>query len=297
MQGRVLRVSGLQHQVEVGEEQWQCDLRGRLKAGRRGANSPVIVGDWVEVEATGCRTGVIEKVYPRCSQFSRGASGSRPYEQIVAVNMDQLIVVVAAREPTPRIGFIDRAVVMALKGDMEPALCINKMDLDPDGQIRPVAQVYQDLGYVVCFTSALTGEGIEDFRVLLRGNTSAIVGQSGVGKSSLLNRIEPELSIKTRELMKQHDRGRHTTAAVQLYKLREGGYVADTPGIKELRLWGVDRTNLVDYFAEVGSLMEGCQFRNCTHLHEPGCAVRQAVEQGRVAAVRYDGYRRIMGSL
>ena len=295
MKGRVVRVSGLQCVVEMGDEQWQCDLRGRLKAGVRESTSPVITGDWVEVEPTAPATGIVGKVYPRYSKFSRLASGSRPYEQIMAVNLDQLIVVVATRNPSLRIGFIDRAVVMALSGNIQPVICINKIDLDPGGSIRPTAQVYQDLGYQVCSTSAKTGEGMESLEELLKDRVSAFIGHSAVGKSSLLNKIDPDLSIKTDRLMMKHDRGRHTTAAAQLYRLKkDGGYVTDTPGIKELQLWQIDRTNLVDYFTEMAPLVGDCQFRDCIHVHEPGCAVRQAVEQGEIAPIRYDGYKRII---
>jgi ribosome biogenesis GTPase len=257
----------------------------------------VIVGDWVAVEPTGPLSGVIETICPRRSRFSREASGSRPYEQIIAVNLDQLVVVVSIREPSLRVGFIDRAVVMALRGKMQPVVCINKIDLGLEDEYFAIGKMYRDLGYGVYFTSARTGDGVEAFKAGLKGRVSAVVGQSGVGKSSLLNRIEPGLSIKTQKLMKQHDRGRHTTAAVQLYRLREGGYVADTPGIKELRLWGVNRLKLIEFFAEMGPLASGCRFRNCTHLREPGCSVREAVELGEISPLRYEGYSRIMATL
>jgi ribosome biogenesis GTPase / thiamine phosphate phosphatase len=297
MKGRVIRVSGQQYLVETEPDLWLCDLRGRLKGGVKETQSPVFVGDWVEIEPTGSGTGVIDDIYPRYSKFSRGASGYRLLEQIVAVNLDQLAIVVAICKPRVRTGFIDRAVVMAHHGRLVPIVCVNKIDLDQDGQRFTIGQIYQKLGYQVCYTSALSGEGIESFNTLLKGRVSAVIGPSGVGKSSLLNRISPGLAIKTQELMKQHDRGRHTTAAVRLYRLSGGGYVADTPGIKDLVLWGVDRQRLAGYFTEMKPLIASCQFRNCTHLHEPRCAVQDAVEQGRIAAVRYEGYRRIMESL
>ena len=297
MKGRVVRVSGLRCLVELGDEQWQCDLRGRIKAGVRSTTSPVAVGDWVDVEPIPSGGGVIKSVYFRYSKFSRLASGERPYEQIVAVNLDQLVIVVSTRNPALRTGFIDRALVMALKGDMESVICFNKIDLDPEGVTRPTAQVYQNLGYRVCCTSAKTGEGIERFEEVLKEREAVVVGQSGVGKSSLLNRIDPGLSIKTRDLMQKHDRGRHTTATVQLYRLKEGGYVADTPGIKELQLWQIDRAELAGFFVEMEPLIGQCQFRNCIHLHEPECAVRRAVEQGEIAQIRYNGYRRIMETM
>jgi len=297
VKGRVIRVSGLWLLVEVAGENWQCEVRGRLKGGNRVASSPVVVGDRVAVLPTGEKIGVIESVEPRVSQFSRGASGSRPFEQIVAANLDQLLVVVSILEPSPRPGFIDRAVVMGLRGKMEPVICINKVDLDAEGARFSLGEIYRGLGYTVAYTSAETGEGVEEMGQLLRGRVSAVVGQSGVGKSSLLNRIEPGWAIKTQELMRQHDRGRHTTSAVQLYPLRAGGEVADTPGVKELRLWGVEARELAGYFVEMAPLVGACQFRDCSHLQEPGCAIIQAVEEGAITPLRYEGFCRILESL
>ena len=297
MRGRVVRIAGLQCLVEVDGHWRQCELRGRFKEGLRKTTSPVVVGDWVEIAPTGPQSGIIEAILPRASQFSRKASGSHRYEQVIAVNLDQLVVVAAIRQPALSPGFIDRAVIMGLKGGIKPLICLNKVDLDPDGKRFAIGQVYQNLGYPVYYTSVYTGEGIHDFRQALGNQTSGIVGQSGVGKSSLLNCIDPTLSIRTQQLMKQHDRGRHTTSNVWLYPLSGGGYVADTPGIKELQLWGVERNELVHYFTEMTPLVGECRFRNCVHLHEPGCAVRNAVEAGEIAAIRYEGYRRIMDSL
>ena len=287
----------MQQLVEIDNDLWQCELRGRLKKGMRTATSPIVVGDLVEVEAVRHPIGIVEEVFPRYSKFSRLASGLRSCEQILAVNLDQLIVVASIQSPALRLGFVDRSMVMAIKGGMEPIICFNKVDLDPKDESSEIAGVYRDLGYKVYCTSARTGEGIEEFKAALEGRISAFVGQSGVGKSSLLNRIESGLSIETREIMKKHRRGRHTTTTVQLHRLQMGGYVADTPGIREVELWGVDCSSLVHYFVEMMPLAMGCQFRNCRHLSEPGCAIRSAVKRGQVAPFRYDGYRRIMESL
>ena len=297
MQGRIIRVSGLQCLVEVEESQWQCDIRGRLKVGCRKTSSPVVAGDWVEVVPTAKRTGVIEAVHPRSSKFSRGASGPRPFEQILFVNMEQLVVVVAACQPRPRRGFIDRAIVMAIKGNLQPVVCINKVDLVSKEAVGALTAPYEALGYPVYRTSALRGDGMDAFKDALINRSTAVIGQSGVGKSTLLNGVEPRLGLKTREIMKHHDRGRHTTTVAHLFKLQQGGYVADTPGVKELRLWGVKPAELAAYYPELEPLHDQCQFGDCSHLHEPGCAVRAAVAAGRIASVRYEGYRRIFESL
>jgi len=288
-----MRVSGLHCLVAVQGEEWRCETRGRLKEGVRETTSPVVAGDWVEVHATGCRVGVVEEVLPRHSRISRVASGPRPYEQIVAANLDQLIVVVAARQPALKTGLIDRAIAMALSGDMEPVVCVNKTDLDPDGLYLEIAGIYADLGYEVLSTSAETGAGMALLEKRFRNRVSAMVGPSGVGKSSLLNCLQPGLSLATRSLMQGHDRGRHTTTAVQLHRLEMGGFVADTPGIKQLRPWGITATNLVDYFVEMAPLTTDCRFRDCTHMREPGCAVREGVESGLVHPMRYEGYQRM----
>ena len=297
MQGRIIRVSGLQCLVEVEQSHWQCEIRGRLKAGCRKTSSPVVAGDWVEVVPTAERTGVIEAVHPRSSKFSRGASGARPFEQILFVNMEQLVVVVAACQPKPRRGFIDRAIVMALKGNIQPVVCINKVDLVSKEAVGTLTAPYEALGYPIYRTSALRDDGMGAFKEALINRSTAVVGQSGVGKSTLLNGVEPGLGLKTKEIMKRHDRGRHTTTAVHLFKLQQGGYVADTPGVKELRLWGVEPAELAAYYPELEPLQGQCQFGDCSHLHEPGCAVRTAVATGHVASARYEGYRRIFESL
>ncbi len=297
MRGRVIRVSGQNFLVEVDGDQIQCRMRGRLKAGARATNSPVIAGDWVELTPGDADNAMIEEVLPRKSHFTRAASGSRNYEQIIAVNIDQLAIVASVRQPALRLGFIDRAITTALRGHLAPIIVINKIDLDCNIAISERVECYQALKYALFFTSATSGMGIEGFAATLENKVTAFIGQSGVGKSSLLNCIEPGLGLKTQEIMSRHDRGRHTTTAVQLFPLERGGYVADTPGIKELHLCGIYRHDLVEYFAEMAPFAENCHFRNCSHINEPDCAVREAFNQGLIAATRYASYLHIMEGL
>lgn len=297
MRGRVLQLSGLHALVATEGGVWQCELRGRLKAARRAATAPLAAGDWVEVQATAPGAGVVELVHPRRTKLSRLTSGLRGREQVIAANVDLVVVVVAIRHPAPRPGFIDRAIAMAHSGDILPVLCINKVDLVHGQQITELARVYADLGYAVHQTSALTGEGVGVLAGLLVDRVSVMVGQSGVGKSSLLNCLAPGFNLQTRELMKGHDRGRHTTSAARLYPLPQGGYMVDTPGVKELQLWEVSRSELVRYFVEMAPLASQCRFRDCLHLGESGCAIRQAVERGQISSLRYQGYLRIAASL
>lgn len=297
MKGRVLQLSGLHALVEAEGQVWQCELRGRLKDAMRGTTAPLAAGDWVEIQATALGTGVVEQVHPRRTKISRMASGLRGCEQVMAANLDQLVVIVAARHPEPRPGFIDRAIAMAHCGDILPVVCINKIDLVARELSGELAKVYADLGYGVHQTSALTGEGVENLDGQLKDRVSALVGQSGVGKSSLLNCLAPGLHIQTQEVMKRHDRGRHTTAVARLYPLPQGGHLVDTPGIKELQLWEVARPELAQYFVEMAPLADQCHFRDCLHRSEPGCAIRAAVERGEISTLRYEGYLRIAASL
>lgn len=296
MQGRVTRVSGRQCLVEAEGCVWQCKVRGRLKAGARRTTVPIAVGDQVQIEVTGPDSGVIETVLPRRSWIARAASGGRPYQQVIAANLDRLIIVVAVAQPEVRTGFIDRSLVAAHSGQVEPLVCFNKIDLAPAFAAGPIPQVYADLGYQTLFVSAATGEGMDGLEAAVKGRMAAFLGHSGVGKSSLLNRLDRQLDLPTRQLMERHDRGRHTTTAVQLYRIR-GGLLADTPGIKELHPWGLAKEGLVGYFSEMAPLAAACHFRNCTHLHEPGCAVLAAVQAGGIADFRHQSYRRIMESL
>lgn len=298
VEGLVVRAFGWAFDVHIGDRTVRCELRGRLKASERKTTSPVCVGDRVQVALHSSQAGTIEEIGERRSKLSRKASGTTPFEQVIAANLDQLVIVAATQTPKLRLGLVDRLVVTALTGNMAPVLCINKMDLvaSRDGIERVVAP-YRELGYPVLLTSALTGEGLHALSAQLKDRLSAFVGQSGVGKSFLLNVLEPGLGIKTQGLMARNDRGKHTTASAALHPLSGGGYVADTPGIKELGLWGVDTSCLLDLFPDLRSALTQCRFRNCAHIHEPGCSLKAAVESGRAPRERYESYLRMLRSL
>ena len=292
-----MRVSGQNCLVEIGGNSVVCKIRGRLKGGRRENNSPVIAGDWVKVERDGLDEYIINKVESRHSHFTRAGSGSRPFEQIIAVNIEQLVIISSSRQPAFKTGFIDRAIVTALWGDLVPIIVVNKTDLGVGEQVMRAVAVYEQLGYQTLQTSAVNGQGVSELKALLECSESVIVGHSGVGKSTLLNVVDPQLGLRTQDIMLQHDRGRHTTTAVQLYPLKKGGYVADTPGIKELHLCGIKPSEVADYFADMRPYLGQCRFRDCSHLNEPECRVRTAVQEGLVAERRFESYARIMESL
>jgi ribosome biogenesis GTPase len=301
--GLVLRVSGWE--VLVGDRDHRggvvprdgghlCQLRGKVKAGPRRAAAQIVAGDHVDWQPTEEGRGVIEEIHPRRNTISRVASGARLAQQVMVANVDRFFIVVAARQPALRPSFVDRALVIAASGGVEGVVvCINKIDLDEDEDRQETATLYRDLGYEVIETSAASGAGMSGLVSRFHDGLSVLVGPSGTGKSSILNAVEPDLALRTQGLMRHHDRGRHTTTSSSLHRLREGGYVADTPGVKQLQPWGIPAGELVEYFPEMADLTGNCQFRDCSHLHEPGCRIREAVDDGRIAASRYESLVRI----
>ena len=297
LSGMVVRAFGWAFDVDIGRETLRCELRGRLKATARKTSCPVCVGDRVKISRSFDHFGTIEAIEERRSKISRVATGNVALEQVIVANLDQLVIIAAAKAPKLKLGLIDRLIVTALNGKMVPVLCINKIDLSSEAEMKDVVTLYRGLGYPVLLTSAVTGEGLDTLKSQLQHKLSVFVGPSGVGKSSLLNAMEPGLGIKTQALMARHDRGKHTTSSVALHPLGFGGYVADTPGIKELGLWGVSRENLITFFPDLMVAISECKFRNCAHIHEPGCSLKASVESGQVRRERYESYLRILQSL
>lgn len=277
--------------TEVGPR--VCQLRGRLKKGRR-LGDVVAVGDWVRLTLLDAQRAMIEEVEPRQRMFSRLAP--RPqgeYQQILIANPDQVVLVFACAHPAPRLGMLDRFLVIAEKQGVPALIVVNKIDLLGIDQVRASFAHYERLGYPAVFTSAHTGEGVEDLRERLVGKLSVFTGPSGAGKSSLLNAIQPGLGLMVRQVSHATSKGRHTTVVREMFPLDGGGYVADTPGLRALALWDIEPEELDGYFPELRSLVAQCQFSNCTHAQEPGCAVQAAVEEGIIHPARYQSYLRI----
>ena len=271
-----------------------CHLRGRLKQGKH-VGDLAAVGDRVKVTSQADGTGSIEEVVPRGSSLVR--LDPRPqgvYQQVLLANPDQLVFVFACAQPAPHLRMLDRFLVIAEKQRLPAIIVANKIDLVGG---RPMAEevfgFYPGLGYPVLYTCARTGEGVEELRRRLSGKESALAGPSGVGKSSLLNAVQPGLGLAVREISEAFQKGRHTTTVRQLFPLEGGGYVADTPGMRSLALWDTEPEELDGYFPELAPLVEHCQFNDCHHKTEPGCAVRAAVEAGTVRPERYDSYLRL----
>jgi ribosome biogenesis GTPase / thiamine phosphate phosphatase len=279
-----------------GDEEFRG--RPRRSTTTENANATLItIGDRVRYIAAGTGDAVITHVYRRKSALSRKSVTSKDFEQVLVANIDQIIVVAAATLELLRPGLIDRYLIAAAMGGLAASICINKMDLVPvEDQpfVEEIALMYQDAGYRVDMTSCVTGEGIGELYNDLAEHLSAFSGHSGVGKTSLLNRLIPGATEKTRELSEQSQRGVHTTTKSMLFDLPNGGYIADTPGIREFGLYHYDRTELASYYPEFLRFADQCRFASCTHQHEPGCAVIQAVDDEEIHPIRYRNYLQIL---
>jgi ribosome biogenesis GTPase len=294
MQGLIVRSQSGFYTVHTENGPVVCRLRGRLKRGRREGDIAA-VGDRVQVTFLEDGSGMIESIEDRQRMFSRMAPTPRgEYQQIIIANQDQAIFVFACAHPAPRFRMLDRFLIVAEKEETPAVIVANKIDLV--GGIESAKELfchYEPLGYPVIYSSAKTSEGLEILRERLRGVISVLTGPSGAGKSSLLNAIQPGLGLAVRDVSQTTRKGRHTTVVREMFSVDGGGYVADTPGLKALALWDIEPEEVDGYFPELRSLVAECQFSDCTHIHEPGCAVQAAVEEGRVHPERYDSYVRL----
>lgn len=296
--GRVLwTVSDFVHVLADGME-YRCKLTG--KARRRDVETLYpVVGDLVEFEETGPGEGSVTAILPRTSTFSRRAAGPRGAwrEQVLAANIDQVLVVFAAAEPAANPRALDRFLVVAEFNELDALVIANKVDLTGVDAARAVFGVYERIDYPVWYASAREGRGLEGLREALAGRISLVAGPSGVGKSSLLNTLVPGLDLKTGEISQSLNKGRHTTVVGTLLELGDGGFVADTPGLREIGPWEVPAEDLDFCFREFRPFLGGCRYVDCLHEKEAGCAVRAAAERGEIEAGRYDSYLRILGDL
>jgi len=293
MEGLVIRAQSGFYVVRADDREIICRVRGRLKQGEIEGDI-LAIGDRVTFSENEDGTGVINAVHERKAMFARTRTGiKRDFRQIILANPDQIVAVFACAEPEPHSRMLDRFLVVAEKQDIDAVIVANKVDLVTHSKAEKLFGLYEELGYPVFYTSAITGQGVESLRIGLKDKISALVGPSGVGKSSLLNAIQPELGLHVREVSEATSKGMHTTHVRQLFPLEEGGYVADTPGIRSLALWDTEPEELDAYFVEMRHLVSECQFNDCTHTHEPGCAVRAAVEAGEIAPERYHSYLRL----
>jgi len=293
LHGIVTRFQSGFYNVQTAAGMTVCKLRGRLKL-RTIQGDVISIGDHVNITRLPDGSGVIEKIEPRARELARLDPTPRgAYRQILLANPDQIVAVFACASPEPHLRMLDRFLVIAEKQGLDAVIIANKMDLVGKRAAKGIFEIYPPLGYRVIYTSAVTGEGVDDLRETLAGRISALTGPSGVGKSSLLNRVQPGLELAVQEVSTHKDRGRHTTVVRELFPLSGGGYVADLPGLRKLSLWDTEPEELDGYFPELRELVKHCQFNDCAHYEEPGCAVIKAVEEGRVSVERYESYLRM----
>ncbi len=278
--------------VEIGEETWTCVWRGSLRDNMDGFSNPLAVGDKVRVSQVGEGEGVVEAVLPRQNVLARRHIKNPALRQAVAANIDRVLIVQAWREPKFWPELVDRYLIATGVNGLQAVLCVNKIDLVKDkAEFNAALKPYRDLGLQVLETSALKGKGIKELRKLLANSTTVLAGLSGVGKSSLISAAQPELDLDALTIGmrgKNRNQGRHTTSTSTLYRLDNDGLVIDTPGIREFGLAGLSRGELAGYYPEMAALAGDCQYGNCAHIQEPGCAVR-----GQVSQVRYENYVKI----
>ncbi len=255
---------------------------------------PVAVGDLVRFAEAGDGSGVITQVLPRRNQLARRAAGAKPLMQVIVSNVDQIVAVFAAANPAPKWELLDRYLATAELAGIPTLICLAKIDLVSKAAFDEEMQDYARLGYAVARTSAAAGAGLDEFKAALAGRVSVFVGKSGVGKTSLLNALQPGLGLRVREVSQLTTKGKHATSHLEMFELGDGGRVVDTPGMREFGLWALDEDDLAYGFVEMRPYLGGCKFGvDCTHSHEPGCAVKAAVEAGRIAPRRYQSYLRM----
>jgi ribosome biogenesis GTPase / thiamine phosphate phosphatase len=288
--GVVLARTGSTYRVHTDTGEVTAVLRGKLK---HRDDDRVVAGDVVDLELQSDGHATISGVRRRKSVLARRAAGERrPRAQPIAANVDQVVVVASVRSPEPSPRFLDRFLVIAAANRIPAVIVLNKVDLDRTALDR-LLERYTPAGYQVLATSVRLPEGLAAFRDLLRGRESVLAGQSGVGKSSLLNALDPGLNLRIGEISAKWDTGKHTTRAALVVPLAGGGYVVDTPGLREVGTWGIDPELLAVCFPEFRRFLDQCRFDNCRHLAEPGCAVRDAAEQGAFDADRLVSYQRL----
>jgi ribosome biogenesis GTPase len=297
--GRVIRSTGSWYSV-IGDDNVvrDCRLRGKYRLEGVRTTNPVAVGDLVRFKIEdGKETAVIESIFERTNVIIRKSTKLSKAAHIIASNMDQALLVATIDQPRTSTGFIDRFLATTEAYHLQAVLIFNKFDLYSSAQIKELEvlqEVYSKIGYKVLAVSAHTAYHLDDLKVIMKDKVSLFSGHSGVGKSALVNALDAQLNVRIGDISSAHQKGKHTTTFAEMHQLSFGGWIIDTPGIKEFGLYDLEKETLAQRFPEMRQIMAACRFANCTHRHEPGCAVKAAVESGAIAAFRYKNYLNMM---
>ena len=292
--GIVTQSTGSWYEVLANGERVQCRIRGKLRLKGVRSTNPVVVGDEVECLTDEQGSHLITAIHPRRNYVIRRASNLSKESHIIAANIDHALLMVTLRQPETALEFVDRFLVTCEAYKVPVTILLAKADLQSEEEMEAFRAIYEPIGYRVVAVSASTGEGVEEVHRLMVGRTTLLSGNSGVGKSTLVQRIDPTLDIRTGQISDSHHKGRHTTTFSTMYPLSEGGYLIDTPGIKGFGLIDIEHDELWHDFPEMMHHGAGCRFYNCTHIHEPGCAVVAAIEAGEISEQRYESYLKML---
>lgn len=296
MQGMIMRSTGSWYEIITDKKEiFKGRLPGKFKLKNFKVTNPIAVGDYVDftIENTAEQTVLIDKIHPRENYMIRKSVHKTGHGHMIAANIDQSILVVTLVLPRTSLGFIDRFLVSCEAFRIPAVLVFNKIDLYDEALFayqQGLINIYEDLGYKCILTSVQTGQGIEDFNNILKNKKSLISGHSGVGKSSLVNLIAPDLELKTGDISDFSLKGKHTTTFAEMFELEPDTFIIDTPGIKELGIFDMEEEEISHYFPEMRELLGHCRFHNCKHFNEPGCSIIQQVEKGSIALSRYESY-------
>jgi ribosome biogenesis GTPase len=295
MEGLVTKSTGSWYQVKTPDDRWfDCRIKGKFRIKGITTTNPIAVGDNVDFELEPEQsTGVITNLHPRKNYLIRKSINLSKQAQILAANLDQAFLIVTLASPRTSLGFIDRFLVSAEAYDIPASLIFNKLDLFSDEGLEILEDfksIYENIGYPCYEVSALQGTNIDEVAEAIKDKVTLFSGHSGVGKSSLINLLIPELKLRTSEISEWHDKGMHTTTFAEMFELPQGGYIIDTPGIRELGIIDIEKQELSHFFPEMRARLNQCRFNSCRHINEPGCAIIKAVEDGEIELSRYESY-------
>lgn len=299
MKGKVIKSTGSWYRILAEDgKHYDCRIKGQFRIRGIKTTNPVAVGDEVRfILSENDQTGVITHIEQRRNYIIRKSTKLSRIFHIIAANIDQAILIITLREPRTSTGFIDRYLVTTEAYHIPAILVFNKIDLYKEKetkQLEKLTEIYSNAGYTCIHVSSITGEGVDRVKEVLGSKVSLLTGHSGTGKSTLINKIEPSLNLKVGEISRVHQKGKHITTFAEMHSLSFGGYIIDTPGIKEFGLREFDRSEVAERFPEFRKYMHDCRFNNCSHVHEPGCEIKRALEKGLISKSRYNNYLHIL---